>query len=209
MLSTLLSLIVISFTGVMAPGPMFAVTLARSYSSPWAGLFLALGHAVVEVPLIFLIYFGFGTFFQKNNVRLALSLIGGGVIIWLGISLFHSRSETISGINDVTGMAFTSGILMSALNPFFLLWWATVGSMLISRFVNFGLRGMVAFTVAHWSCDLIWLSFVSILVYHTHAFWGQQIQEWLLIACSLLLIGFGSWFIISGLKLTAQRNRTP
>ncbi len=202
MISLLLSLVVISFSGVMAPGPMFAVTLARSYKSPWAGLFVSLGHAVIEIPLIFLIYSGFAALFKKTGVQLALSLTGGAVVIWLGIGLFRDRKERIEKNDSIKGTAFTSGILMSALNPFFLLWWATVGSMLISRFARFGLSGMVIFSLAHWSCDLIWLSFVSILVYRTHALWGQRVQEWLLIACSLLLVGFGGYFMLSGLKLT-------
>ena len=49
----------VSISGVIAPGPMFAVTLAKSYKSPWAGTLMSLGHAVIEVPLILFIYFGF------------------------------------------------------------------------------------------------------------------------------------------------------
>ena len=55
MLPILLSVVVISFSGVMMPGPMFAVALAKSYKSPFAGVQIALGHAVIEVPLILLI----------------------------------------------------------------------------------------------------------------------------------------------------------
>ncbi len=58
----LLSLVGISLSGVMMPGPMFAVTLAKSYKSQLAGTQIALGHAIVEIPLMLLIYFGFGRF---------------------------------------------------------------------------------------------------------------------------------------------------
>ena len=78
MLPILLSVVVISFSGVMMPGPMFAVTLTKSYKSPWAGTRIALGHAVIEVPLILLIYFGFAQFFQNSVVQLVLSIVGGG-----------------------------------------------------------------------------------------------------------------------------------
>jgi threonine/homoserine/homoserine lactone efflux protein len=66
----------------MMPGPMFAVTIAKSYRSPWAGTKIAIGHAIIEVPLILLIYFGFARFFQRDGVQITLSLIGGAVIIW-------------------------------------------------------------------------------------------------------------------------------
>ncbi len=201
MLPILLSVIVISFSGVMMPGPMFAVTLVKSFKSPLAGVFLSLGHAVIEVPIILVIYFGFAHFFQNSLVQLVLSLLGGGMISWLGISLFRARREMVHAGKDLPYNAFTAGILTSGLNPFFLLWWATIGSMLIMKFLGFGITGLIIFILAHWLCDLVWLSFISIMVYKTHSLWGQKFQEWLFTACSLLLLGFGVWFIVSGVQL--------
>jgi len=201
MLPILLSVVVISFSGVMMPGPMFAVTLVKSYKSPWAGAQIALGHAVIEVPLILLIYFGFAQFFQNSMVQLVLSIIGGGMIIWLGVSMFRARAEVVQRGKDLPYSAFTAGIMTSGLNPFFLVWWATIGSLLIMRFLQFGTTGLIIFIVAHWLVDLLWLSFVSVLVYRTHSLWGRKFQEGLFIACSLLLVGFGGWFMVSGIQI--------
>jgi len=203
MLPILLSVVVISFSGVMMPGPMFAVTLAKSYKSPLAGPQIALGHAVIEVPLILLIYFGFAQFFQNTIAQFVLSILGGGMIIWLGISMFRARAEVVQGGKDLPYNAFTAGIITSGLNPFFLLWWATIGSMLIMRFLAFSNSGLMlsVFIVVHWLCDLAWMSFVSVMIYKTHSLWGRKFQEGLFIACSLLLVGFGGWFMVSGLLL--------
>ena len=198
MLPILVSIIVISFSGVMMPGPMFAVTLAKSYRSPWAGVKISLGHAVIEVPLILLIYFGFAQFFQHHITQLVLSTLGGGMIIWLGIAMFRARTEVVQQGKDLSYNAFVAGIVTSGLNPFFLLWWATIGSMLIMKFLDFGIAGLGVFTVTHWLCDLAWLSLVSVVVYRTRSLWGLKFQEWLFIACSLLLVGFGAWFLVSG-----------
>ena len=200
MLAILSGVVVISFSGVMMPGPMFAVTLAKSYKSPWAGTQISLGHAVIEVPLILLIYFGFAQFFQNEIVQLVLSVLGGGMIIWLGINMFRARTGVVKQGKDLPYNSFVAGILTSGLNPFFLLWWATIGSMLIMRFLDFGLLGLIVFIVVHWSCDLIWLSLVSATVYRTHSFLGGRFQEGLFIACSLLLAGFGVWFMVSGIQ---------
>ena len=200
MLPILLSVIVISFSGVMAPGPMFAVTLAKSYKSPWAGTQIALGHAVIEVPLILLIYFGFAQFFQNSIVQLVLSVLGGGMIIWLGIGMFRIRTEVVQKGKDLPYNSFTAGIITSAFNPFFLVWWATIGSMLVMRFLDFGTTGLIIFIIVHWLCDLVWLSLISMLIYRTHTLWGLKFQEWVFIACSLLLVGFGGWFMISGIQ---------
>lgn len=196
----LLSVVVISFSGVMMPGPMFAVALAKSYRSPLAGAQMSLGHAVIEVPLILLIYFGFARFFQNSLIQLGLSLTGGGMIFWLGIAMFRARAEVVQRGKDLPYSAFVAGILMSGLNPFFLLWWVTIGSMLIMKFLVFGTVGLALFIIVHWLCDLVWLSFVSILVYRTKSLWGRKFQEGLFIACSLLLMGFGAWFLVSGIQ---------
>lgn len=201
MLPILASVIVISFSGVMMPGPMTAVTLAKSYKSPWAGVWISLGHAVIEVPLILLIYFGFAQFFQSSIVRLALSVAGSGMVIWLGVSMFRARTEVARKGKDLPYNAFVAGILASGFNPFFLIWWATIGGMLIMRILEFGTIGLVIFIIVHWLCDLVWLSLLSNVIYRTHTFWRPKVQEWLFIACSLLLVGFGIWFLISGIRL--------
>lgn len=209
MLLLLLSVVVISLSGVMMPGPMFAVTLAKSYRSPWAGAQVSLGHAVIEVPLILLIYFGFARFFENNIVQLVLSIVGGAMIIWMGIAMFRARAGIAQRDKELPYRAVTAGILTSGFNPYFLLWWATIGSMLVMKFLDFDASGffdsntirLTVFIVVHWSCDLIWLSFVSILVYKTQSLWGKKFQQGLFITSSLLLIGFGGWFLVSGLQM--------
>ena len=200
MLPILLSVVVISLSGVMMPGLMFGVTLTKSLKSPWAGAQIALGHAVIEIPLILLIYFGFARFSPNDVVRLVLSILGGGMIITLGIGMFRARAELVQKDKDLPYNAFIAGILTSVLNPFFWLWWVTIGTMLVMKFLDFGTTGLIVLILVHWLCDLVWLSFVSNVVYRTHSLWGRKFQEGLFIAGSLLLAGFGSWYIVSGIQ---------
>jgi threonine/homoserine/homoserine lactone efflux protein len=194
------SVMLISLSGVMMPGPMFAVTLAKSYKSPWAGAQMALGHAVVEVPLILLIRFGFSSFFQRTAVQFSLSIIGGAMIVWLGVSMFMARAKVVREGQNSPYSAFVAGIVMSALNPFFLLWWATVGVTLIMKFDSYGATGLGVMAGVHWACDLLWLSFVSFSIFKTRSFISPRWQEWLFIIISLLLVFFGFRFIISGIQ---------
>ena len=201
MLTALGTVVVTSLSGVMAPGPMFTMTLAKSYKSPWAGAQVSLGHAVIEVPLILLIYFGVAQFFQNIVVQLVLSVLGGGMIIWMGIGLFRARKELARGSKDTSYSAFVAGILMSGLNPFFLVWWVTVGSLLLMTFLEFSPQGLILFIVVHWLCDLVWLSLVSFTVYKTHSFLAQRLQEWIFIVLSVALLYFGGQFIVKGILL--------
>jgi threonine/homoserine/homoserine lactone efflux protein len=193
------TVLVVSVSGAISPGPMFAVTLTKSYKSPLAGFWISLGHAVVEVPVILLIYFGFARFFENPIVQIVLSLAGGAMIIFMAAGMFRSRREVVIERRDVPYNAFAAGILMSIMNPFFLLWWATVGSMLIMRVMPFGAIALAGFIIAHWMCDLLWLSAVSGLVYKTRSWLGEKIQLRVFVLNSLFLAGFGCWFIYSGI----------
>ena len=204
MLLFLLSVVAISLSGVMMPGPMFAVTIAKSYRSQYVGILIALGHALIEVPLMLLIYFGLAPFFQQDFVKLVLSLLGGGMLLWLGIVMFRTRAEVIEKGKDLPYNSVTAGVVTSALNPYFLLWWATAGSKLINDSREFGITGLALLIPVHLICDLVWLSFVSILVWRTRSLWGRKFQSGVFIVCSLFLIGFGVWFLWLGLQLVPQ-----
>jgi threonine/homoserine/homoserine lactone efflux protein len=200
MLAALGTVVITSLSGVMAPGPMFTVTLAKSLKSPWAGMQVSLGHAVIEVPLILLVYLGLANFFQNEIVKLILSVLGGGMIVWMGFDLFRVRRKLAREGKDTSYNAFVAGILMSGLNPFFLVWWVTVGSLLLMNFLAaVGTWGLPFFVVVHWLCDLVWLSIVSYTIFKTHKFWGQRLQEWVFIILSLALLYFGGQFIVKGI----------
>ncbi len=197
----LVSVAVISLSGVMVPGPVFAVTLARSYKSQFAGMRIALGHALVEIPLMLLIRFGFGSFLQEPLVQKILYLVGGAVLVWLGIGTFRARGKVVEEGREVTHKSVIAGAITSALNPFFVLWWATIGSMLIMKSLSFGLTGFVLFAVIHLLCDFGWLSFVSALGHRTKSMWGGRFRQGLFIASGAMLLGFGGWFLSSGFQV--------
>jgi threonine/homoserine/homoserine lactone efflux protein len=199
-LAALGTVIVMSLSGVMAPGPMFTMTIAKSLKSPWAGVQVSLGHAVMDVPLILLVYFGLAQFFQNEIVKLVLSVLGGGMLVWMAYDLFRARRKLARVGKDTRYNAFVGGILLSGLNPFFLVWWVTVGSLLLMNFLDaVGTWGMPFFIVVHWLCDLVWLSLVSFTIFKTHKFWGQKVQEWAFIVLSMALLYFGGQFIVKGI----------
>jgi threonine/homoserine/homoserine lactone efflux protein len=200
MLAALGTVVVTSLSGVMMPGPMFTVTIAKSLKSPWAGVLVSLGHAVIEVPLILAVYFGLREFFQNEIFRLVLSILGGGMIVWMSVDLFRARKKIVKEGRDTPYNAFVAGILMSGLNPFFLFWWATVGLTLLNAFRDaVGDWGLPFFIIVHWLCDLVWLSIVSFVIYRTHTFWGEKVQVWVFIVLSLALLYFGGQFIVKGI----------
>jgi threonine/homoserine/homoserine lactone efflux protein len=185
----------------MMPGPMFTITVTKSHSSPWIGAQLSLGHAVIEIPVILLIYLGLSSFFQNIWVQIALSVIGGSMIIWMGINLLRANYKSTYNSKDSQYSSFISGILLSGLNPFFLLWWGTVGSLLLMNFLELNPQGLILFIIVHWICDFVWLSLISVTVFKTHSFISKGLMEWILTVLSLMLFYFGGQFIFQGIKM--------
>lgn len=198
----LLTVAGISLSGVMMPGPVLAATIARSWKSKFAGSFVAIGHGIVEIPLILLIYFGFHHFFQNQLIKAILGLSGGAVLIYMGKGIFNLRKNIkVNNLNDPPSSGATIiGAITSLFNPYFVLWWVTVGTTLISRSIVFGLLGFVLLILIHWLCDFSWYSGVSLAVHHSGKAWGEKVQLTLLGVSSLLLLAFGVWFIISSLN---------
>lgn len=72
---------------------------------------------------------------------------------------------------------------------------------LLDKVSDYGLAGLGALAATHWLVDLAWLCLISFIVYRTHRLWGSRVRELVFIGCGLLLVVFGVYFIISGLKL--------
>ena len=201
MLALLLSVILVSFAGAVTPGPILAVTIAKGCKSPWAGFQIALAHIIIDISVIFLIYFGFSQFFQNSIVQIILSILGGALIILVGIKMFRTRSAIANERKDLRYSPFVLGALTTIFNPMFLLWWATIGSMFIMRLREFGIMGLIAFIFAVEIPNLIWYPLASIMAYKTSSLpWGHKFQKWLFIVCAIVLIGFGIWFMVSGVQ---------
>jgi threonine/homoserine/homoserine lactone efflux protein len=196
----LLEAALISLSGVMAPGPITAVTVGKGSESPHAGAWVAIGHGIVEFPLIALIFWGFGHLLNLNHVKTAIALVGGLLLLLMGIGMFRSIKRAEIGPRQYDRFPVIAGILLSAGNPFFLIWWVTVGAALISRAAQFGMGGLLAFALVHWSCDLTWCYFLSALSFKGRRFFGKRFQEVLFAICGLGLLFFGGKYITDALR---------
>jgi threonine/homoserine/homoserine lactone efflux protein len=115
--------------------------------------------------------------------------------------MFRKRSQPTEAGGKLPYNSVIAGVVTSAANPFFFLWWAAVGSMLVMKSLSFGLAGFILLVTVHLGCDFGWLSFVSTVVHRTKSRWKEKFRAGLFTACSLLLIGFGGWFLSSGARL--------
>jgi len=195
LLSFLAEAVLISLSGVMSPGPITAVAVGRGGESPYAGVLVALGHGLVEFPLIALVGWGFGFLVETAWVRTAIALAGGLVLLGMGIGMLRSRQRAGPADERAHRLPLVAGALLSAGNPFFLVWWVTIGAALIGRSLQFGPWGPLVLGLAHWSVDLTLCTFLSALSYRGRRTFGPRFQETVLLLCGAFLVLFGGKYI--------------
>jgi threonine/homoserine/homoserine lactone efflux protein len=200
----LLSVFAISLTGAMMPGPVTAVAVANGAHHKEAGVLIAIGHGLIEIPLILLIYFGLASFMNLDEVRISVGLIGGAVLIWMGLNMFKNRPSIFSEHKVQSRNSVIAGLTLTVANPYFFVWWATVGAALLVSAREFGGTGVAALSATHWFCDLAWLFFISWIVFKSKRLWTDKVNIAVFGLCSAILIGFGAWFIVSSISLAVS-----
>jgi len=194
----LLKVVGISLSGALAPGPVTAAAIGMGSGNRFAGVFMALGHGIVEFPLMVLLLLGVGRLLKLPYVKVVIGLAGGGFLILLATQMFQGLAGPgTEQVQTTAGSPLTAGILLSAGNPYFLIWWATVGLTLITTAKSsFGLPGFGLMAVAHWSCDLVWLAALSWASFEGSTLLGPAGQRVVLTLCATAMVGFGLYFIV-------------
>ncbi|MBN2456317.1 MAG: LysE family transporter [Sedimentisphaerales bacterium] len=186
----------ISLSGVMAPGPVTAAAIAMGARNRFAGVLMAIGHGIVEFPLIILITLGMGVVLKSPATKIVIGFAGGVFLLFMAIQMMSSLRGTEDRQVKVSSSGpLVAGIILSGGNPFFLIWWASVGLNLAITAAAFGVWAFVLFAIVHWLCDLIWLSALSWAAFKGSVLLGPSRQKKILLVCSLALFGFGLFFI--------------
>lgn len=183
------------------PGPVTAVVIGNSSKSPYAGLVVALGHAVIELPLILFLAIYAGNFMEIPLVRTIIFLGGGLMLIYLGIQMILSSNKE-NKIEASHAAAFKGGI-MTTINPYFFIWWATVGLTLILKSLEFSRGLFIAMILVHFSVDTFWNGLLGLLTYKSGVLTYPKAKHFFYIFLGICLFSVAAYFIINGLKLLA------
>jgi len=181
----------------MAPGPITVATLVAGGRRRHAGAMICIGHVVVELPLIVLLVTGLSTFLDSKGGRAGIGLAGGVLLLLVGVQLLVSLGSRPDGNSTASAQRhpFWIGIVLSGANPYFLLWWATVGLTLTSQAMEFGLLALGLFALVHWMCDLGWLEVLSYAGFKGSQALGHRSQKAISTICAAILLGFGLKFL--------------
>ena len=201
LISFMLKAALISLSGVLSPGPITAITVSKGTEHPLTGLYVAVGHTIVELPLMILIAVGLDKYLQINWVRVAIGVLGGLFLFKMGFGLLKNIFSTKIGYDNFNYTPIQAGVILSISNPYFLIWWTTVGAMLLSGAYQFGMVGVILFMLIHLGCDFLWYIFLSSLTFKGGQFFGQRLQQVLFAICGLFLLFFSGKFLYDAINI--------
>ena len=204
----------VALTGAMSPGPLLTYTIIKSVKTDkrgyLIGVWVIVGHALLEMGIIFILLLGFSFALKKAYVVKTIGVIGGLILLYFGFSIIRSiylknigtsfleNSETEyaneQGLeNRGIENPIIGGILVSMSNPYWWVWWATIGFALMVQF-NISFKqwpDLLAFFLGHEAGDLIWYLLISCLAFFGLRHLNRKIYYGVLFFCGAFMIFFG------------------
>ena len=173
------------------------------------GLWIIIGHALLEMAIIIFLLLGFSLILQNIIIMRLIGVIGGMLLVGLGFSIFRKvyfkkvstdfLDTTGSNNKKLAGNPIIGGILVSMSNPYWWAWWATIGFAFILQF-NISFRQwpkLIAFYIGHEAGDLLWYMLVSTLAFHGLRRLNKKVYNIILVICGIMMTIFGIYMGIS------------
>jgi len=194
----------IALSGALMPGPFLTVTVSESSRRGIiTGPLLILGHGILELAHLLALLAGMAPFFKRDSVFVFIALVGGVILFWMAVSMFRNLSAlslNIDGDPGKTKNLIVAGIIFSLVNPYWTIWWASIGLGYIMTSAKYGIPGITAFFVGHILADLAWYTFVSFSVAKGRSFLNDTLYRRLIGGCASFLLAFACYFFYSGLE---------
>ncbi|NIP61868.1 MAG: LysE family transporter [Nitrosopumilaceae archaeon] len=196
-----LSVILISASGVMSPGPLFASNVLYGIKEGLkGGIKVSVGHAVIEFPLVVLLGVGVLSFESFPEFRTLVSILGGlALFAFAGFQIKNVLKQSKLTAAESKHGAIVSGIFLTGLNPFFLIWWFTIGFKLISdALLLWSLWGIGILFLLHIWMDFAWLGLVAFLAAKSKKILSNNSYKLITLGISGILVYFGILFTYEG-----------
>ncbi|MEM4549062.1 MAG: LysE family transporter [Nitrososphaerota archaeon] len=202
--SLISTVMLISVSGALAPGPLFFATVTYGIKGgAKSGFMVALGHTVFEFPLVVAIALGLFSVINMAQSKLFIGFAGSVAIIVFGILQLRDalrQGATSNGsINfKIPANAFLAGLIFTGLNPFFIIWWLTIGMKLVlDSLLLASLIGVCIMYVSHVWIDYAWLVLVSHLAKKATNFIKGRWMKALIVSLSIILIALGAIILVN------------
>ena len=205
---TLLGICISSFlvglSGALMPGPVLTVTIAEATRRGfWAGPLIVLGHGIIEFSLFVALVLGLGGLLKHNLIFGGVGIGGAVVLIWMGVGMIRSFRQATLKFELKEGersRPVLAGLLTSVSNPYFIIWWATIGLSYIALSQQRGIMGLGSFYTGHIMADIVWYFFVAAAITVGKKIMDDRVYRWIIGICGFFLLALGIYFGSTGIK---------
>ena len=205
MIGTFFQSLLIAYSGAVMPGPLLTYNINQSMRvGIRSGFLLIAGHAILELATIALLFLGVGTFLSTNTAQIVIGLAGGMLLIIFGAIMVRdvikgkAKLDLQENGKGKSGNLVINGIIISAMNPYFIIWWTVIGlGLMLAAYKAYGIPGIAVFFGGHILAVLTWYVFISILVSKARKLLNDKAYKIIVSVLALVLIGFGISFIMS------------
>jgi threonine/homoserine/homoserine lactone efflux protein len=200
----------VGLSGAVSPGPLLAFNIQETMRRGFmAGPYVATGHAVLELLVVAALALGLSRVLDSDPVIAAVGVLGGLFLLWMGWRMLRDPAHGAPGLtgprHDTSQLSVTGpivgGILVSLSNPFWTVWWLTVGAAFITRSLELGLLGIGAFYLGHILSDYAWYSLVSGALASGRRLMTERVYSGIMLTSGAFLALMGVYFVITGVNL--------
>ena len=189
----------IALSGALVPGPLLTLVISESTKRGFkSGPLVIAGHAIIEVLMVLLIVLGFSKFIAGGNILKIIAIFGSLILIYFAIDMFRSipgLSIDVKTNSKPSGNLTLLGVTSSLANPYWSIWWLSIGMGLLLSAKNLGVMGVAIFFLGHILADLGFYSVVSFSMSRGRKFLSLKIYKAIIFSCALTLLIFGLFFL--------------
>lgn len=200
----------VALSGAMMPGPLLTVTVSQTARRGFiASVLLVLGHSLLELLLVLALVLGFGHVLEIRLLKGAISLLGGSMLLWMGATMVRDArrgildlhlAATDGGTPAQTGVLRSSiltGAIVSLTNPYWLMWWATIGLTFFAALTRNAFGAIAAFYLGHITGDIAWYMAVGGAVSSGRRLMSPSVYRSIVQVCGVFLVFLGGCFLYS------------
>jgi threonine/homoserine/homoserine lactone efflux protein len=193
----------VALSGAMMPGPLLTINISESVRrGATAGPLLMAGHALLELLLVVALMLGLSPLFKNDLFFVFVALAGGATMLWMALGMFRSL-PTLTVNNGVAverkNNLMVAGALMSLANPYWIIWWATIGIAYITRCQQMGFTAVGVFYSGHIFGDVLWYVAISIAIAKGRRLFTDRAYQVLIGCCGAFLVAFAGYLVYSGI----------
>jgi threonine/homoserine/homoserine lactone efflux protein len=157
--------------------------------------------------MVILLSVGMEKLLTMPGIPAVIAFLGGIFLIYMSYGIIKHpdqgspfpRNEHKDSLNQpLTKQPIISGALVTLGNPFWFVWWLTIGVTMLTRSSIIGTLGSIAFYLGHIFADYSWLSFISFVISSGRRFLNNKVYSSIMISCAIFLGIIGLYFVVSG-----------